>query len=121
MAAIISARSPVRLRGFSSASLPKIATASGARSSRPVAYRLDASTWAIRSAALVSSLSSRRYQGEDPSASLTWRNASRPASGSAASANQPSSTGSSVRWMAARRDTPEVSASMCRSAPAGST
>src|SRR6185436_13265228 len=77
MAAIISARSPVRLRGLSSASLPKMATASGARSSRPVAYRLDASTWAIRSAALVSSLSSRRYQGEDTSASLTWRHARR--------------------------------------------
>ena len=97
-----------------------MATASGARSSRPVAYRLEASSRAIRWAA-VFSRSSRRYQGEFPSASLTWRNASRPASGSAASANQPSSTGSSVRWMAALLDTPEVSASMCRSAPAGST
>ncbi len=89
-----------------------MATASGARSSRPVAYRLDASTRAIRSAALVSSRSSLKYQGDDPSSSLTWRNASSPASGSAASANQPSRTGSSVRWMAARRETPAVSASM---------
>ena len=121
MADIISARSPVRLLAFSSVSLPKMATASGARSSSPAAYRLDASTWAIRSAALVSSRSSRRYQGDDPSSSLTCRNASKPASGSAASANQPSRTGSSVRWIAARRDTPEVSASMWCSAPAGST
>jgi len=75
---------------------------------------------AMRSAALVSSRSSRRNHGVSPRASLTWRNASSPASGSAASANQPSSTGSSVRWIAARRRSPEVSASMCRSAPAGS-
>ena len=55
-----------------------------------------------------------------PSYSLTLRKASRPASGSASSANQPSITGSSVRWIAARRLTPVVSASRCRSAPAGS-
>ena len=97
-----------------------MATASGARSSSPAAYRLDASTRAIRSAALVSSLSSFRYHGVDPSASLTWRKASSPASGSAASANHPSSTGRRVRWIAARRETPAVRASMCRSAPAGS-
>src|SRR5690606_41537326 len=54
------------------------------------------------------------------SLSLTCRNPSSPASGSGASANQPSMTGSSVRWIAARRDTPVVSAAMCRSAPSGS-
>ena len=58
----------------------------------------------------MSSRSSRRYQGDSPSASLTWRNASSPASGWAASANQPSITGSSVRWIAALRETPAVSA-----------
>ena len=41
------------------------------------------------------------------------------ASGSAASANQPSIAGSSVCWIAARRDTPSVRASRCRSAVAG--
>ena len=37
-----------------------------------------------------------------------------------ASTNQPSSTGSNVRWIAARRLTPAVNASRWRSAPAGS-
>ena len=97
-----------------------MATISGCRSSRSVAYRLAASTRAIRRATMVSSRSSRRYQGELPRASLTWWNPSSPASGLAASANQPSITGSRVRWIAARRETPEVSASMWRSAPAGS-
>ena len=55
-----------------------------------------------------------------PRSSLTRRNPSRPASGSGASANHPSITGSSVRWIAARRLTPEVRASMWFSAPAGS-
>ncbi len=55
-----------------------------------------------------------------PSSSLTRRKASSPASGSASSANQPSITGSSVRWIAARRVTPAVSDSRCRIAPAGS-
>ena len=44
-----------------------------------------------------------RYQCVEPSSSLILRKASSPASGSASSANQPSMTGSSVRWMAARR------------------
>ena len=118
--AAASARSTSRGLAASSASSPSIATAAGARSSSPVAYRLEARMRASRSATLVSSRSSRRYQGLCPSASLTWRKASSPASGSAAPANQSSSTGSSVRWMAARRDTPAVSASMWRSAPAGS-
>ncbi len=61
-----------------------------------------------------------RYQGVRPSASETWRKLSSPASGSAESANQPSSTGSRVRWIAALRLTPEASALMCRSAAAGS-
>ena len=74
----------------------------------------------MRSATAVSSRSRRRYHGVVPSLSLTCRNPSSPASGSGASANQPSMTGSSVRWIAARRDTPVVSAAMCRSAPSGS-
>ncbi len=83
--------------GASWASSASIATASGARSSRPVAYRLEASSLAIRCATLVSSRNSLRYHDDSPSASLTCRKASRPASGWAASANQPSITGSSVR------------------------
>ena len=75
------------------ASSPSIATASGARSSSSVAYRLDASSLAIRRATLVSSRSSLRYHDESPSASLTWWNARSPASGCAASANQPSIDG----------------------------
>ena len=41
-----------------------------------------------------------------PARRETRRKASSPASGSGASANQPSITGSSVRWIAARRLTP---------------
>lgn len=67
-----------------------------------------------------SSRSSRRYQGVLPRASETLRKLSSPASGSAESANQASSTGSRVRWMAALRVTPEASASRCRSAATGS-
>ncbi len=52
--------------------------------------------------------------------SETWRKASSPASGSAASANQPSIAGSSVCWIAARRETPSVSACSWRRATAGS-
>ena len=118
--AAASACSAARSRGASWASLPSQATVSGWRSSRPAAYRLEASSRAIRCATVMSSRSSRRYHGLLPRASLTWWNASSPASGSAASANQPSISGSSVRWMAARRDTPAVSVPMCRSAPAGS-
>src|SRR5207245_2258370 len=62
-AASMSGRSASSGLGTSSASSANSATASGARSSRPVAYRLDASTVAIRPAALVSSRSSRRNQG----------------------------------------------------------
>src|SRR5262249_43498177 len=79
-------------RGASWASSPRMATISGCRSSRSVAYRLAASTRAIRRATMVSSRSSRRYHGELPRASLTWWNPSSPASGLAASANQPSIT-----------------------------
>jgi len=85
-----------------------------------VAYRLDASSRAIRRATLVSSRSSRRYHGESPSASLTWRKASSPASRLGRVGEPLQHHGSSVRWIDARRDTPEVSASMWRSAPAGS-
>ena len=49
------------------------------------------------------------------------RNASRPASGSGDCANHSSMAGSSERWMDARRETPEVRALMCASAPRGST
>ena len=55
-----------------------------------------------------------------PSSSLTRRKASRPASGSASSANQPSITGSSVPLDRGPAVTPEVSASRWRIAPAGS-
>ena len=65
-----------------------------------------------RSSEASSSRSSRKYHGVFPRASLTWRKARSPASGWAALANHSSITGSNVRWMAARRDTPEVSASM---------
>ena len=56
----------------------------------------------------------------EPRFSLTRRKASKPASGSASAANQPSMTGSRVRWMAARRETPVVSDSRWRIAPTGS-
>lgn len=72
------------------------------------------------SAAAPSSRRSRRYHGVLPSASDTLRKPRSPASGSAESANQPSSTGSRVRWMAALRVTPEERASRCRRAAAGS-
>ncbi len=99
---------------------PSSATASGARISRSGASRPADSMRARFSAAAPSSRSRRRYQGVLPSASETLRKLSRPASGSAESANQPSSTGSRVRWMAALRVTPEASASRWRSAAAGS-
>ena len=99
---------------------PSSATASGARISRSGAKRPADSTRARFSAAAPSSRSSRRYHGVLPSASDTLRKPSSPASGSAESANQPSSTGSSVRWIAALRLTPDASASRCRSAAAGS-
>ena len=86
----------------------------GARISRSGASRPADSTRARFSAAAPSSLNSRRYQGVLPNASDTLRKLSSPASGSAESANHPSSTGSSVRWIAALRDTPEASASRCR-------
>ena len=90
------------------------------RTRRSAAYRLRARTRARRSADEPSSRSILRYQWVVPSSSLTRRKASSPASGSASSANQPSITGSRVRWIAARRVTPEVSASRWRIAPAGS-
>ena len=71
----------------------------GACSSRSAAKRLRARVWASRSAAEPSSRSSRRYQCVEPSSSLILRKASSPASGSASSANQPSITGSSWRWI----------------------
>ncbi len=55
-----------------------------------------------------------------PSASDSLRKASRLASGSGASPNQLRNAGSRVRWIAARRLRPEVSASIFASAPAGS-
>ena len=48
------------------------------------------------------------------------RKASSPASGSGDSANHPSIAGSNAFWIDDRRDTPSDSASMCRSAEAGS-
>ena len=82
--------------------------------------RLDASTLAIRSATSPSSRSSRRYQGVRPSDSEIWRKPSSPASGEGASANHSSMTGNRVRWIAAVRETPLVSAPMWRSAATGS-
>ena len=109
-----------RERGWSPAESPRNCTHSGACSSRSAANRLRARVWASRSAAEPSSRSSRRYQCVEPSSSLILRKASSPASGSASSANQPSITGSSWRWIAARRLRPPVSASRWRSAPRGS-
>ena len=108
-----------RPRGSQLAVVGEQPTASGARSSRSVAYRLEASTRGqpLGDGAVVAQ--QPRYHGVVPSASLTCRKPSSPASGSGASANQPSITGSSVRWIAARRLTPAVSASMWRSAPVG--
>jgi len=59
--------------------------------SRSAAYRLVANSTASRCAAAPSSRSMPRYQCVDPRASLSRRKASRPASGSGASANHPSS------------------------------
>ena len=84
-------------RGTRSTSSASSETDSGARSNRSVAYRLLARMRAIRSAADDSSRRRRRYQWVEPRASLTRRNPSRPESGSGASANQPSMTGSRVR------------------------
>ncbi|CAB4946603.1 unannotated protein [freshwater metagenome] len=110
-----------RLRGMRSSSCASRPTASGERIRRSVASLLEPSSTASRWAATDSSRSNRRYQGVAPSASDTLRKPSSAASGSGVSANQPSRTGSSVRWMADRRVTPLVNASRCRSAPSGST
>ncbi len=108
-------------RGASSVSSPSQRTASRV-ALQPVGDQAAADdvASATRSAAAPSSRSILRYQWVLPSSSLMRRKLSSPASGSAPSANQPSITGSSWRWMAARRLTPEVSAAMCRIAPAGS-
>ncbi len=113
----ISSHCASKVSGTSSLSEPSQATDSGETSSRSAISRELESTWQSRSAAAVESRSMPRYQWVVPSASLTRRKASRPASGSTPSASQPSRIGSSWRWSAARRLTPPVSASMCRMAP----
>ena len=95
-------------------------TPSGSRSSRSVAYRLDASSRAIRSATSPSSRSVRRYHGVRPSASEILRKPKSPASGSGASANHSSIDRQQRRWIDAVRETPLVSASRWRSAASGS-
>ena len=77
---------------------------------------LDDSTWASCSALSPSSRSSRRYQCELAESSEIFRNASRPASGSGS--REPLEHGGQQDfWIDARRDTPDVSAWMCSSAP----
>ena len=85
-----------------------------------VAYRLEASTVAMRCAATPSSRSNRRYQGVEPRACDRLRNASSPASGFGESANHDNIAGSNWRWIDDRRETPSVSAWMCRTAALGS-
>ena len=92
----------------------------GQAGQRSAAYRLVESTCASRSAAAPESRRSLRYQCVVPIVSESLRKDSSPESGSGPWANQPSMTGSSWRWIAARRDSPSVRASMCRSAPSGS-
>ena len=58
--------------------------------------------------------------GRRTQASDTRRNPREPGVGIRQSANHPSITGSSVRWIAALRLTPFVSDSRCRNAPFGS-
>ena len=118
--ATASASSEAWAGGTSRSSDSNSAAVVGARSMRAPSSRPEASTSANRSAAPAESRSILRYQWVLPSSSEIRRNDSSPASGSAASANIPSMAGSRVRWIAARRLTPPVSASMCRSAPAGS-
>ena len=118
-AATSSARAPDR-RSSSSSSSSSQAMDSGNSARRSVAQWALERTWHSLRAATGESRSIARYQCDPPMASDSRRKDSRPKSGSAPSPIQPMMTGSSWRWIAARRLTPSVRAWMWRRAPSGS-
>ena len=109
-----------RERGCSSSSLPSSRTPSGARAEQvgDVAGGAEQAGQALGGDALVAQQAQVPGGRAERVADLPVAEQAGVRVGGAA--NQPSMTGSRVRWMTARRETPAVSASRWRSAAAGS-